>query len=423
MSDTWDSIFNVENVEGYFRASEELLIYLKVLIEEGYTGVVIPSRGVLPIYRLAKNIWFNDLKAMPNRDDRVAEKYKWSTSPIMSPVIIPFSADPKDAKEDTKSIRKFWSCVLAALVLRKGDDKFLLFYRFLVENVAKKSWESVLPRKLPNEKFIFIDTVVSGRAIVEILDSLESIGLNDFYLILVVDENGERIKENYLTKIEKYESEGRCQRIKVKNLFTEDRGPAVSGVWSLVYPKIMSSLRERYDWAENCYGAGTFYHKVSSGARLNGFKNSISDYNLPLTRMYSSLNLCYYLNVALKNQLKYLMDGGVGRELLDFDKRMEKAVNDIRKQYYMTMLYILKEMIDEFNAIPDMSPVNQNTTKKMAYPRIKEIWSEFDLNVSSSHLLRLDFSDEEINRLFSLFEREYLRGKDAFSTESDWFLF
>jgi hypothetical protein len=117
------------------------------------------------------------------------------------------------------------------------------------------------------------------------------------------------------------------------------------------------------------------------------------------------------------------MDGGVGRELLDFDKRMEKAVNDIRKQYYMTMLYILKEMIDEFNAIPDMSPVNQNTTKKMAYPRIKEIWSEFDLNVSSSHLLRLDFSDEEINRLFSLFEREYLRGKDAFSTESDWFLF
>jgi hypothetical protein len=46
----------------------------------------------------------------------------------------------------------------------------------LVESLAKRSWLAALPSKLPTEKFIFVDTVVSGRAICEIFKAFEEPG-------------------------------------------------------------------------------------------------------------------------------------------------------------------------------------------------------------------------------------------------------
>ena len=243
----WRDHFNNDNIINYAQAARDLSDYLQVLFLDGYNSIILPSRGAWPIFQAASAAWY-------------LKRHEAILSPFPNPTILPFSADPTASNQTTLAIRKYWSKVLAAIVRREEDNPYLLAYKGIVDHLSGHHWAEILPKNTPNEKFIFIDTVVSGRAIQEITSSFEELGLSDYYLILIIGDNGDSINGEYKNSIEILKSNGRCAEIFVKDLFTEDRGPAVSGIWSTVYPQFLDRFQADLGW--DSYGAGSFYHRI-----------------------------------------------------------------------------------------------------------------------------------------------------------------
>ncbi|TPQ46563.1 hypothetical protein C2U71_07715 [Burkholderia ubonensis] len=253
---------------------------------EGYKHLVVPSRGAVPFISAASTVWRLEARSLPTWEERLRQKIDHIESPFMQQLILPFSADPHDATQTTAAIRKYWSRVLAAIVRRDGKDPCLVFYKVLVERLGKQTWLGSLPRDLPQAKFIFIDTVVSGRAICEIIKAFGEVGLDQCHFLLIADENGKKIESPYRRVIDDLIRLNRCTLIPVNRLFTEDRGPAVSGVWSTVYPQVLDAVRSKYAWANDAYGAGTFYHRISSSQVEPAKGIGDAAYNMPVTLMY-----------------------------------------------------------------------------------------------------------------------------------------
>jgi hypothetical protein len=90
-----------------------------------------------------------------------------------------------------------------------------------------------------NGRFIFIDTVVSGRAISEIMDAFSAHGLTNCHFLLLIDERGRKLRPECDHIIREMEARGRATRILVDNIFTEDEGPAMSGIWTVTMPEVM----------------------------------------------------------------------------------------------------------------------------------------------------------------------------------------
>jgi hypothetical protein len=414
LNNTWREFFNKENVYSYAKASLDLYDYLKVLNSD-YSSIVIPSRGAMPFLRHASSLNYLKLSTFESKEERWDFKMKSLSDCLGNYCVLPFSADPFD-EFDSKSIRGFWVKVLKDLIDAKKDSIYLKFYRFLVEKIAHEGWYHSLHYNLPNDKFIFIDTVISGQAICEIIDHLNSNNLNNFYLILIVDENGEKIKPEYKRVLDYYESMQQCTLIKVKKLYTEDQGPAVSGIWSTVYPQIMSKINEKYIWAKDIYGAGTFYTKVSSSKKINRFHTDEADYNLPVTILYGTLTLhismvlqCWVRNEGLRKNKK------IGSEVLS-DEMVQTLIEENNSSLDQLLSFSfqhdwehLEELIQQ-----NENPLNRETTKKLSIPRLMEKYSNFDIEVSSSHLVRVNFSDEQIDDFFDIFEKEYMTLNNVF---------
>lgn len=404
----WTRVFTKENIIEYGRTALDLCYCLRVLFKEGYDSIVIPSRGAMPIFRAAKHAWFSEANYLPDRDSRFDSRMEILGSAIHAVTILPFSADPAEEKQTSKAIRRFWVKVLSALVRRDGQDPHLTFYEKLVQHLQGKELSQVLPRDLPSDKSIFIDTVVSGRAIDEIIEAFELEGLNQFHLILLIDRNGDSIQGVYKRRIEALVAEGRCTLFYLNSLWTEDRGPSVSGVWSTVYPQILTELKGRFSWSGDCYGAGSFYHKVSS-AQLDvqsGVGNP--DYNMPMTRLHASISVMLHLVVTTFQQLETMADANPEQKSTLL-KKMELSLD-----FHLAML---KEDLDELILL---SPLEQDTTLKLAEPRVLQRFPEARVTASSSHLVRVELPRGEIEDLFTDYERA-MRNHDRNALGDEWF--
>lgn len=413
LNNTWKEFFNKENVYSYAKASIALYEYLKVLDGE-YSSIVIPSRGAVPFLRHARSLNHLMLHTIKDRDERWQYKLESLSEISGKNCILPFSADPFD-NLNSEAIRGFWVKVLKDLIDRKRDSIYLKFYKFLVEEVAKEGWYHTLG-SLPNERFVFIDTVISGQAICEVIKHFEKNNLSDFYLILLVDEEGKKIKPEYKRILDYYKGLDKCELIYVKKLYTEDQGPAVSGIWSTVYPEIMSHLSENYDWAKEVYGAGTFYTKVSSSRGMNGFIEDESDYNLPVTVMYSTLTM--HISMVLQNYARnedLRKNKKVGSTELSEDQietmiqGNEKSLDQLLEYSFMMDWDRLQDFFDT-----DENPLDKETTKKLSMPRLSEKYEKFNIDVSCSHLVRVSFDEEQIRHFFKIFEQEYVTLDNVF---------
>lgn len=404
----WTRVFTKENIVEYGQVALELCCCLRVLFKEGYDSIVVPSRGAMPIFRAAKHAWFSEENYLADRESRLDSRMEILGSAIHAVTILPFSADPAEEKQTSKAIRRFWVKVLGALVRRDGKDPYLTFYQKLVQHLQGKELPQVLPRDLPSDKFIFIDTVISGRAIDEILEAFELEGLDQFHLILLVDRNGDSIQGVYRRRIEALVAERRCTLFHLNSLWTEDRGPSVSGVWSTVYPQILTELQGRFGWSTDCYGAGSFYHKVSS-AQLDvrsGLGNP--DYNMPMTRLHASISVMLHLVVTTLQQLETMAEASPEQKSTLL-KKMERSLD-----FHLAML---KEDLDEFIAL---SPLEQETTLKLAEPRVHQKFPKASVTVSSSHLVRVELPRGEIEDLFTDYERA-MRSLDRNALGDEWF--
>lgn len=412
VNDVW-GVFSVENFVSYAEAAAEMSTSLRVLFEE-YDSIVIPSRGAFPIFNAASSLPYYEKVMKKTTDEKRELAKEFLRSPINYPLVLPFSADPV-TDQTSFAIRRFWSKVLSALVRRDVESPYLQFYKFLVEKVAKESFVSALPVRLPSNKFIFIDTVVSGRAISEIIESLEEEGLNECFFILIADNFGESIRGEYKRVIDRVKAEGRCEMIGVKDLFTEDRGPGVSGVWSTVYPGVMRKLSEKYDWAVDCYGAGTFYYKVSSSQV--GESQGIDDpeYNMPNTLLYAILSVVSGMAVRTALKCDEIRKGNLPEDVELSDEKRDEMVEDIERKNACDMRNYLEVFLGNVKKFDSFYPLEKDTTKKLAQPRVRELWGEeCEVSASSSHLVRVELPEDVIDELFVSFENYYL-GLDPLS--------
>lgn len=310
--------------------------------------------------------------------------------PFPPTTILPFSADPQTKIETTNAIRLYWSKVLSAIVKRQGEDEVLLAYKAVNENLGSTPWPSLLPHRLPSEKFIFIDTVVSGRAVNEIIKSFDDIGLKNYHLILLVDGNGNKLRKEYKMLIDQLVHEKKCTLIKVANLFTEDRGPSVSGIWSTVYPQVLEHFSHTYGWES--YGAGSFYIRVRTDRPSNP---GDANYNLPVTTFYGTLSTCIYIALNYINKIKQSQSNRGEKNAGRID---QDSLNNHETSLWAEMVeQITMQLNHEISTIQQrgyLSPLDQQTTRLLAEPRVHELEPTAQVSVSGSHLIRVHYEEK-----------------------------
>lgn len=422
LSGPWQKDFTADNLIEYARASRSISAYIRVLMGDGYNHLVIPSRGAVPFINGASQAWRLETRSHPTFDERLKAVAELNNSPVLQKLVLPFSADPQDDTQTSAAIRKYWTQVLAALVRRDGKDLRLTFYKSLVERLAKRGWLDSLPRDLPTEKFIFVDTVVSGRAICEIFDAFKEAGLSQCHFILLLDADGREMKPEYKRRIDEMVREHRCTLVPVARLFTEDRGPAVSGVWSTAYPQVLDAVRRKFPWAADAYGAGTFYYQVSSSRTAPKEGKTDLEYNMPVTRMHASLSVGVYTAISSLHEMDVVeqeLARTIGRKAPSFDEllseRRDALETNLRRQLQY-QLFGFKEAVDEMKPL---SPLDQQTTRALAEPRVLAEHPNATVDVSSSHLVRVMLPDVEIAAFMRGAEQDQMYGLDVLA--DDWF--
>lgn len=264
------SSLTLENLKSYADGCETVALKLLDLEAYGFHDMVVPSRGASPIENAASAYFHSVWKqSFDDPADRIRAMRAHTFGPMVNPLYLPFTADlpPSVTGVDSRDIRRFWTGVLAAIVSKDKASPYLRFYGFLRDQVCRVGFphrhelEPTLGRK-----FVFLDTVVSGQAVHEIMDAFDEFGLTDCHFILVADANGERIKPLHRGRIDEMVAAGRATLIPFKRLFTEDQGPAVSGVWSVTLPELMEVARETIPAfrSSGAIGAGLYYHEVSA---------------------------------------------------------------------------------------------------------------------------------------------------------------
>lgn len=275
-----------ETIKSYAKACVDIGLLLPQLFDSGYQIIVIPSRGAYPFYYGANStnwLWNNASKKL--HYDYHSKHRIW---------LLPFTSDFGDTslKIESSNIRRFWSRVLSDFI--KGNDSiYKRYYETLVEELGTKlminTSELLLKKELSNHKktdqrFIFIDTVISGRAICEIIQAFKDCNLQDYYIIAVIDENGNRLKNEYKKILNEEEAHGRLKSFYVDKIFSEDASPLLnSGIASIVFPSLMErtffEIKEFRD--NNIVGAGLWFidsisHLKDKNPTLNGVRGTLS---------------------------------------------------------------------------------------------------------------------------------------------------
>lgn len=201
----------IDNVYSYVQACIDIAHYLSIFHAEGRSSIVLPSRGAYPVYKTADHV----------REYLGHIPHKW--------LLLPFTADPSQQIPSDVS-RRHWVKVLAAECIGRPNDHWL-FYR---ENEAKllRRENKAHPDSLG--PFIMIDTAILGQAAIEILEALDSEHL-DYHLLLLVDEMGCRLRPEFKRILE---ANNRVTLIFVNSLYTEDRGCAMMGITTALFPSL-----------------------------------------------------------------------------------------------------------------------------------------------------------------------------------------
>ncbi|MGG5823642.1 hypothetical protein [Falsiroseomonas sp. HW251] len=236
--------------------------------------LIVPSRGAAPIVDACTVYWTSRRERSDHRGglDRVVRSFL--SNPITKAMYLPFTADigNLDIGVSPRDVRRFWCRVVAGMLRAPNTDPFYNFYVYLrskfcahptLEPRANTYQIDGIPR---GRKFAFIDTAVSGQAICEIMDGFSEAGLDDVLYIIIIDLEGKRLKPLYRKQLEAAQQQNKAFLIYTKRLFTEDRGPAISGIWSVVFPELIEQMRTIVPEFRDlgCAGAGLYYWTVGA---------------------------------------------------------------------------------------------------------------------------------------------------------------
>ena len=366
MNEFLKNLITPENILSYSSACIEVCETLMDLKDDDFKRLIIPSRGAYPFYKGALNSYGVLTK-------KGIERHKfWSHFDLL---LLPYTADWGQAniETDSNSIRKFWSKILTDSI-RKKSSPYTLFYNNLVDLVGERLTINTTNLKtdkyynnINNEKFIFIDTAISGKAICDIIESFHKFNLKDFFIILITNSDGSELKPEHRNVIEREKNLGRLKQINVKSIYSEDSSPLLNtGISSLVFPSLIErAYNEVSEFKNNGFvGAGLWFidsasHLRAENPKLNGFRGILATLN----SFGISINF--------------------GKEDTHFEELVKFEVEN------------MIENLGNFNL------QDGNSTKELIYNRIASKTNKLEekVDVSGSHIIRIDLHPDIITNL------------------------
>lgn len=385
------------NVLSYARACITLARSSIRLGQQGYGTMVVPSRGAVPFVQHAQSYRHIALKPVVPREDRF-KLLHGHEDPLDVAFHAPFTADMGStsvADLSTAQVRRFWVKVIAAIVRGDPDDPHYRLYRFTRDKVCRVGHHDGLEFRITSPRFAFVDTVVSGRAVCEIVDAFDAEGLTDVHYLLLIHANGARMKSPYAAKIRALGTAERATLINVDDMFTEDQGPAVSGVWSVVMPSLMDAARAIVPgFAHGAVGAGLYYWEV----RARDDESNIH-VTRALARQHEMFNLALRVSVKPDETAEDL--DLLGSNFSD-EMTLEASMLGPRN-YQVAMLPQLTERYLEH--VQQQKLFDRSSTGTLANARLmKSSAVKASVSVSSSHCLRLDIGANDATSLMRQFK-------------------
>lgn len=371
MNEHLKELITPTNVLSYSNACIEVCEALLTLQDEDFKRIIIPSRGAYPFYEGA-------IKSLGIIANSRIEMNNFRIHFDIS--LLPYTSDWGQANINTnsKSVRKFWSKILADSI-RNETSPYTLFYNNLVDEVGEKLTINSTKLKInqiykgspiESEKFIFIDTAISGKAICDIIESFHEFNLKDFFIIMIADNEGKDLKTKHKEIIEKEKAQGRLIQVNVKKIYSEDASPILNtGISSIVFPSLIErAYNEVSEFKKNEFvGAGLWFidsasHLRKSKPKLNGVRGILSTLN--------------YRGILIN--------------LGEQDNWPEEIFN-----------FEVDTMIENLG---DFNLKDGNSTKKLIYDRIasKTEKLEEEVDVTGSHIIRIDLSSDRITSLIKL---------------------
>ncbi len=361
-------LLSTSNILSYSSACIQVHEALSELKEEGFKRVVIPSRGAYPFWNGATSTTYI---LLGDKLRSVKFNSHWDIW------YLPYTSDweQENIELESKRIRKFWTKILTDTI-RGNSSPYTKFYNNTIDIIGERltvntgvlKLDKYQGSKLENEKFIFIDTAISGQAISEIIESFNDFNLTDFYIILIVDWDGSKLKSQYKAIIEREKQKGRLVQINVARIFSEDASPLMNGgISSIVFPSLMErAFNEISEFQRNgLIGAGLWFidsssHLIDQHPELNGVRGIMAD----------------LIRSGLRQNL------GIEKEW--FTQYTKNCIEQMQKWLSQYQFNLRKG----------------HTTKKLVYDRISSSTNSFDdrVSVSSSHVIRVDIPQDIITR-------------------------
>jgi len=365
-----DSEFSCENIKGYAKACLDLSDYIETYIREGYTNILMPSRGAYSLYRLA-------IAYLLDAENNLPE---------IGLIYLPYTADyAKGNGNHSEQIRKFWTNVLVS-ILKGKNDEYIKYYKFIVEEVSSQAWihqdlcRNYKPIINSTECFIYIDTVISGRSAANIITNFKENQL-DYKAILLVDKNGTQIKPEFKKIFTQMSYEHKLVMIELPRIFTEDTGPGLGGILGIVYPDLMELAAQNIGVFRN-------YEVVGSG--------------IWLLRSDIARQFWYYPRISLEAIISFLLS--INRHLEstkdrnDRDSIIEDWNQELQQPHTIELLKFFKQRVceDKITSRDTTSAIFSSIKGQLLdTSRIK------DYDVSSSHVLRVYFTQDYKKELVS----------------------
>src|SRR3989344_2030050 len=286
---------NRENIERYIEGCEELAVRLDTVIEKvAESGkrpvVLIPSRGAVPIFLLARR-FLNELKGdasyLADRNTRYYPEgifdFLEGNQPqnpdnltTVDVVLFPFTADVslENSQDEALARELRSSCTRSVMKIVRGDkysQHDLEWYQLLISKlkVQRQDPDILNPRKIveslnsypasENTQIILIDTVISGRAANDITSAFQTLGHNVVPLLAVDNIKGGKFQprrkaeiQGTLRPIWEYLPEG---GIFVEfPLITEDQGSGLLGLVALNF--VNFNQEEMFHNVDRNFGTG-----------------------------------------------------------------------------------------------------------------------------------------------------------------------
>lgn len=398
-----------EKVRAYWHSMVNIYNLIQEFSTQGYRNIVIPSRGVCPIYLGAQQYHQQKRTYECGLFNRFEERMEWNASALKESysgqIWLPFTAQTGHREEDenTYQIRLNWCKVLKSIIYNKNSINSIA-YHVLTETIGK-SYGHTRSRILRETPILLIDTVVSGRAATEIAQAFDEIGLTDYKMILAVDARGDKLNKQYKSQLlGKYSNQ--IELVYFDDLFTEDQGPIYTNIFGVIYPNLTRHLREEF--SDPSIAVGSLHMKNGRDVLCKADRINLNKYK----KIYHKNNYFYIDETQFKCN-----------ECLE----LGYAYNTTRSLFSLALFSIgadelystnssdrILYVIDQFNENFEKHNYSDTAITLDLFERTTPLNMETSNDISSSHVIRCDLQAKDIEILLDKIRNKKIKYENQY---------